>query len=156
MATSSRCTVWHVVEPTEFGGAGTRPIMAGWLLHVSSFSRYVRHPRSRMCPDRRRDRLGPCLRRRRLAPLPTGRSGWRCGASGVAADVECRPSPLPAPAHDLEGLSMTVITGTPWDLALNQSAHRAPNNVTAPVNSSRDRKSTRLNSSHVAISYAVF
>ncbi|HLS25579.1 MAG TPA: rhodanese-like domain-containing protein [Beutenbergiaceae bacterium] len=37
---------------------------------------------------------------------------------------------------------MTVITGTPWDLALNQSAHRAPNNVTAPVNSSRSRTSS--------------
>src|SRR5690606_39878449 len=42
----------------------------------------------------------------------------------------------------------------PWDLVAQ--ALTKPNDVLSPAVASRDRKSTRLNSSHVKISYAVF
>src|SRR5690606_40110858 len=38
----------------------------------------------------------------------------------------------------------------------SRDAHRAARDVVEPAHAERDRKSTRLNSSHVKISYAVF
>src|SRR5690625_6397669 len=51
------------------------------------------------------------------------------------------------------GAMVLVVGGGITFLALNQSGGEE---VAAPLESERDRKSTRLNSSHVAISYAVF
>src|SRR6266508_5601247 len=59
--------------------------------------------------------------------------------------------PLFTPIGDLQ---TTILTGQQFDI--DSIVPRAPAQIVAELRSVADRKSTRLNSSHVAISYAVF
>src|SRR5439155_20244612 len=77
-----------------------------------------------------------------VALAATPRAEACCGAAPAAAPLAVAPAYAPAP---------TVVGYAPA-IAAAPVACAAPVVCAAPV----DRKSTRLNSSHVAISYAVF
>src|SRR6266498_4520908 len=82
-------------------------------------------------------------RRRRWRPRPGGRRGRRCRSTGSTTPQGGRASARPPCPPRTRGPRATVRAGSPS----RASAARRP---------ARDRKSTRLNSSHVRISYAVF
>src|SRR5699024_11234740 len=90
----------------------------------------------------------PSARRRSVASFPTRRS------SDLA---ESGPSPGRLDPRDTAGNDFPVSRGQPAceppHSACPQGATGRPGQVTR---ASSDRKSTRLNSSHVSISYAVF
>src|SRR3712207_7585383 len=62
-----------------------------------------------------------------------------------------RSSPMQASPTGFAGIAVTNDTGTPYVASETATFASAP-----PKVASRDRKSTRLNSSHANISYAVF
>src|SRR3712207_8229207 len=59
------------------------------------------------------------------------------------------------PTHGFSKLATLFITDITWR-GPNQSAHGVPLHELGHVDLDQDRKSTRLNSSHANISYAVF
>src|SRR5439155_17759250 len=67
---------------------------------------------------------------------------------------------LPVTVTNTSPTSAALAIGITWKPSMTaSSARRGSTSVTitwAPIPLARDRKSTRLNSSHVAISYAVF
>src|SRR5690606_41460351 len=97
---------------------------------------------------------------RRLPPSPTRRSSdllalTACGKSETpsappAAPEATVPAPAPAPAPVAENTVGKSVFGKACALC------HAAGVAGAPKPGDKDRKSTRLNSSHVKISYAVF
>src|SRR5439155_6532786 len=74
-----------------------------------------------------------------------GRSDWH---ESISRRRKAHMRPLCSPSRERPHSRLLVATQSHWRLTNSQSAwHRS---------SPTDRKSTRLNSSHVAISYAVF
>src|SRR5207253_1944191 len=108
-------------------------------------------------------RVGARSRRPSCAAPPAQR---RCSASGrtartaAAGSSGATPSKRPArSATTAAGWCRTASRSAPGAVATSPTETRAPSRSKPPRGSSTidaDRKSTRLNSSHVAISYAVF
>src|SRR5207253_9766507 len=92
--------------------------------------------------------------RRGLFSFPTRRSSdlhRRCLRRGHASHTQT--STGGTPAHERGGISRRATVANRHPLFRNPAWRDADR---CTLSSSRDRKSTRLNSSHVAISYAVF
>src|SRR2546422_189702 len=104
------------------------------------------------CP-RRADRELPGSLQRCLEPIdPAPRSGARARQGSRAGAA---PAPAPAPVDERTPAESTHTTCIPWASASARSQPSA-SNAAAQAFAARDRKSTRLNSSHGYISYAVF
>src|SRR5690349_23405425 len=74
------------------------------------------------------------------------------GVQTCALPILSRKRRKPEPTTDPEGFPMATVTTPPRPRNLADARRR----VRHPLERLRDRKSTRLNSSHVEISYAVF
>src|SRR5690625_5554113 len=89
-----------------------------------------------------------------LAALTLGFSlGW--WARGPDTEYVSTP-PADEYAHANSTANATPRIDQPVEIPSAQSAHKTPNARPVDGKPNRDRKSTRLNSSHVASSYAVF
>src|SRR5436309_9860294 len=93
-----------------------------------------------------------------LLAIPAATASW-AGTSFTVVAVDSGPPPLPyvqriytEPAHPTSRETTSVVLEGVFPYPCGQVIHRS--NV--PVSLELDRKSTRLNSSHVKISYAVF
>src|SRR5207253_10793309 len=94
----------------------------------------------------------PPLPTRRSSDLPRGSSAWRLRCDGPEPHEPADPGFVRAGGRSMNG-------GSRWALHLRAdppSASRTHHDIGGPGLKRPDRKSTRLNSSHVAISYAVF
>src|SRR5690242_21432558 len=86
-------------------------------------------------------------------------AGWTCQIFAVYTAMRAFDIHAPLPAAGVVLLVMNVVTLFPFwpgNIGALQLAIAAPLRASYGVATATDRKSTRLNSSHMSISYAVF
>src|SRR5437773_6754007 len=117
-----------------------------------------------VCTTSRSDGTGRCLRslRTRLVSTRAAVSRGAAGAPWAAAEGAAAPRPPPASRLAVVSRAFRRESATARARAWIESYCPAPysvrtgNGVVSGSANTRDRKSTRLNSSHITISYAVF
>src|SRR5690606_40312611 len=98
--------------------------------------------------------------RRSPLPYPTRRSSYLCSHTGHTPPITGTGPPPPVPVPMSRGCHVGR-RGRPVDASTRarvldlHAAGRSRNAIARELNLSGDRKSTRLNSSHVRTSYAV-